>query len=107
MSGKRWLAYALWELITTLRVTLPEGRIIVTEPEGWFEVVKFLYAQVDGPPKQQIGVDFTNMTDAQLKRFIDDCLTALGGSFDGSQAPESSPRDEPGGGSIPILHPPG
>jgi hypothetical protein len=53
VSGKRWLADALWQLTTTGTVTLPTGRVLVVEPKDWLETVKWLYVHIDGPAKQQ------------------------------------------------------
>ena len=52
ISGKRWLSIAMWELLTRAAVTLPDGRTIEVEPKDWLETVKWLYAHVDGPPRQ-------------------------------------------------------
>jgi hypothetical protein len=64
IAGKRWLAGALWELVTTMHVTLPDGRTITPEADAWFDVVKFIYAQIDGPPKQ--GIEMTGKDGAAL-----------------------------------------
>jgi len=108
MSGKRWLARSLWELVTTLRVTLPDGRTISPEPEGWFEVVKFIYAQIDGPPKQQIGmdIDFAKLTDAQLMAFITTGIATLGSSNSRGTEAESAPAAG-NSADIPGVRPPG
>lgn len=53
-NGKRIMARALWELATTGRATLPrEGGVYEVEVsgDGWFDVVKWLYQHIDGPPK--------------------------------------------------------
>lgn len=51
LSGKRLIAVLLWELATTGTCTLPNGTVYTVDGAGWFDVVKFLYAQIDGPPK--------------------------------------------------------
>ena len=52
MSGKRFIAKAVWELATMGKVTLPDGKCWQVEPKEWIEAVKWIYAHVDGPPKQ-------------------------------------------------------
>jgi len=52
MSGKRFLAVALWELVTTGKVTMPDGTAWTVEPRDWLETVKWLYVHIDGPAKQ-------------------------------------------------------
>jgi len=52
VSSKRWLAGALWQVITSASVTMPDGRTFDVEPKDWLETVKWLYAHVDGPPRQ-------------------------------------------------------
>ncbi len=56
MSGRRWLARALWELVTTGKSSFPGGAAIGVDDIGWFEVVKWIYGQVDGPPRQDMDV---------------------------------------------------
>jgi hypothetical protein len=52
LSGRRFIAQALWELATTGKVTLPSGASWTVEPQDWIETVKWLYAHIDGPAKQ-------------------------------------------------------
>jgi hypothetical protein len=51
ISGKRLVARLLWDIATLGRVTLPDGREWIAQPESWLEIVRFIYAQVDGGPK--------------------------------------------------------
>lgn len=52
VSGKRLLARMLWEAATTGKVTLPDENTIALDADQWLGVAKFIYTQVDGPPKQ-------------------------------------------------------
>ena len=58
-SGKNILARAVWELVTTGVTTLRNDNKIlelaVTSGE-WFEIVKWLYGQIDGPPRGELDV---------------------------------------------------
>lgn len=78
-AGKQIVARALWELVTTGKTTLQDGeevKMLEVHSKGWFEIVKWLYAQIDGPPKselavnadvQSLNIDFTKLTTAQLE----------------------------------------
>ena len=48
IAGKRWLAFAFWELVTTGAVTLPSGKKLEVEPKDWIETGKWLYKHIDG-----------------------------------------------------------
>jgi hypothetical protein len=50
------VARYLWEIAKTGRCTLADGRVLVAGPDGWLDVVKFLYAQIDGPPPKDINL---------------------------------------------------
>ena len=56
ISGKRLVARLLWEIAKTGKATLADGREIVAGPQGWLDVVKFLYSQVDGPPPKDLNI---------------------------------------------------
>jgi hypothetical protein len=59
MSGKRYIARALWELATTGRVTLPDGTSWTVDPKDWLDTVKWLYVHIDGPAKTETKVDLS------------------------------------------------
>ena len=102
MSAKRVIARYLIDLALGGETTLVTGGMIkVVDSEDWFNVVKFIYAQIDGPPKQEIGVDFTRLSDAQLIAFITTGIAALGGSDSGGAAPEAD--DQPANRQPPNL----
>ena len=42
------------DLITTGEVTLPSGKVLQASPKDWIETVKWVYAHIDGAPKQEI-----------------------------------------------------
>ena len=56
VSGKRFVALKLWEIATTGRAILSDGRELVAGPQGWLDVVRFIYAQVDGPPPKDVNL---------------------------------------------------
>jgi len=54
-AGNRIVSRALWELATTGQTTLPEREVpLIIGVQGWFEIVKWLYGQIDGPPPRPI-----------------------------------------------------
>jgi hypothetical protein len=59
MAGKRLVAAMLWEMATTGQCELPSGRTLVAGMEEWLDVVKYLYAQIDGPPPKDINLGGT------------------------------------------------
>lgn len=56
ISRRRIIADMLWTLATTGEATFPDGKKLLFSPEDWLGVVKFIYAQLDGPPRQDIDV---------------------------------------------------
>ena len=56
ISGRRLMARLLWQAAESGEVTLPSGEKLVFGPRDWFEVVKFLYQHIDGPPPQALDV---------------------------------------------------
>lgn len=54
VSRKRLLASLLWEAATTGKITFEPERIVVCDVDQWIGIAKFIYTQVDGPPKQSV-----------------------------------------------------
>lgn len=63
LSGKRLVGALLWDLATTGECVLPGGRDIRLNADEWLDVIKYLYAQIDGPPRQDIGVEHSGEID--------------------------------------------
>ena len=57
IAGRRFVASAMWEMATTGQVTMLDGQVWKVTPAEWFDAVKWIYAQVDGAPKQSIELD--------------------------------------------------
>ena len=58
-SGKNILARAVWELVTTGVTTLRNDNEIIelaVTSREWFEIVKWLYGQIDGPPRGELDL---------------------------------------------------
>ena len=55
-SGKRVLTRLVWEIALQSETTLPNGNVLKASPSDWFGIVKWIYAQIDGPPKSELDV---------------------------------------------------
>jgi hypothetical protein len=54
LPRKQILAELMAEFVTTGRATMPDGRVLDAAPKDWIETVKWIYAHIDGPAKQEI-----------------------------------------------------
>ncbi len=59
----------VWEAATTGSVRFPDGKSLKVDAGDWFDVVKWIYSHIDGPPKQQIGL--TGVEDGPPITFIE------------------------------------
>ena len=56
IAGRRLIARYLWQAATLGQVTMVDGKVLRLSPRDWLDVVKWLYAQIDGPPKHELDV---------------------------------------------------
>lgn len=61
-NQKRVVARMLWEIASTGTCKYPDGKggIRQLQPQNmseWFDIVKWIYAHVDGPPPKQVDLD--------------------------------------------------
>ena len=56
VARKRILADVAWQLATEARAILPNGTVLDLAPKEWLDVYKFIYQQVDGPPKSEVDL---------------------------------------------------
>lgn len=57
LESREVLAAQLWEAVMTGKVTLSDGtELQVKNAEDWFNIAKWLYQQIDGPPKLQADI---------------------------------------------------
>lgn len=61
VSGKQLVARMVWEGVMTGAVTFPDGRVDKLKLYHWLELVKWVYAQIDGPPRQEMDVTSDNL----------------------------------------------
>jgi len=58
VAGKRWLAQAVWEGVTTGAVEFPneddKPKTLELGPQDWLALMKWVYQHIDGPPKNQL-----------------------------------------------------
>jgi hypothetical protein len=79
-GGKHIVARALWELATTGTTQLANGEEVLTlsvGSKGWFEVVKWLYGQIDGPPPRPIEVSGKEGEPIEVNVNSDDIIRKL------------------------------
>lgn len=96
ISGKRLIARMLWELATRGESKFPDGRELKVGGQGWLDIVKFLYAQIDGPPRAEVDVT-TDGRALDLNAAIEHELAKLAACRQaGAAGPPAT--DEPGGG---------
>lgn len=98
VSAKRQIAKNLIDLALTTRTTLIDETVIaVADSEDWFNVIKFLYSQIDGPPKQDVDIDVSSggktIGDSEL-------LSELIGILDTARARQAGAPD--GAGALPV-----
>lgn len=83
VPAKRLIAILLWDVATTGKCELPGGKKLDVSPSDWLDLVKWLYQHIDGPAKQNIGleggkdgspievrhsVDLSGLTDEELSQ---------------------------------------
>lgn len=56
MAKQKVVAEMVWDLAITQRTVLPDGEEMVLSAREWVDLVKWLYSQVDGPPKQTVDL---------------------------------------------------
>ena len=69
------MSRALWEIATTGRTSLPrEDGVydIQVEGDAWFDVVKWLYQHIDGPPKQSADVNLSGLISVNFTSNVND-----------------------------------
>lgn len=73
-ARKQILAEMLWQVAMTGAVTFPAtaleaARTVTLAGDDWFDAVKFIYAQIDGPPKPGIFDEIAEDRDIEI-RFV-------------------------------------
>ena len=58
VSGKRYLADMVWQVVMTGQAKLPDGKVVQMSPQDWKDFVKWIYSHIDGPPT--LSVDLTS-----------------------------------------------
>lgn len=57
ITRKRLLADMLWQLATTGEAVFPNNQKLQIAAREWIDIVKLIYGQIDGPPKQTFEVN--------------------------------------------------
>ncbi len=53
-AGKRVLARMVWDIALQGETKLPNGNALEVSPNDWIGIVKWIYTQIDGPPKGEL-----------------------------------------------------
>ncbi len=71
MSNKEFLARLVWEGLTTGNVTFhhDEDGVMILGIRAWLDMVRWVYGQVDGPPKQSLDLNIKKEAEAIAKRY--------------------------------------
>lgn len=56
MSGKRLIGALAWQGLTTGEINFPDGKTMQLSPQDWKDLLKWVYGQIDGPPKQAVDL---------------------------------------------------
>lgn len=67
VARKRVLAEMLWEAAMTGRVTFPTEREEALDLDEWFDIAKFVYSHIDGPPKAGLLDDLPEDRNVEIK----------------------------------------
>jgi hypothetical protein len=107
VSGKQLLARLAWEAATTGKVTFPaetaegEARVVGLDADQWMQILKFIYSQVDGPPKQTTEVTGAEGGPIQHQVFSHEAVAAAIASRSGGYHSPSG-ADEGRGDGAPL-----
>lgn len=78
ITGGELLAQLLWEIAMTGKATFPDETELQVSVRDWLETVKWLYAQIDGPPPkpEPDEPEDDELTDEDLEAMSDEELEA-------------------------------
>lgn len=76
VTGKQVMAALAVQVATTGRAVFPDGQVLEVSPKDWLDTVKWVYAQVDGPPKNEDEI--AEKVDREINGFFDKIHAALG-----------------------------
>jgi hypothetical protein len=68
VNGRRvkahdWLAAQVWTLVTHGAIRLGKRTLCVHDGKEWFEIAKWLYTHIDGPPRAVAGSEAAGLQD--------------------------------------------
>jgi hypothetical protein len=103
ISGKRYLADMVWQVVMTGEAILPGGKKVSLSPQDWKDFVKWIYAHIDGPPTLSLDIHNDNPLDFDYAKFINTATRPIEdsnspGQDEGSLHGETVGEDGDGGG---------
>ncbi len=71
LSRKEFVAKLVWEGLTTGNVTFNTGEdgVMILGVRAWLDLVRWIYGQVDGPPKQALDLNIKKEAEELAKRY--------------------------------------
>ena len=57
VASKRVLADMVWDAVLTGVIKFPDGTELKLKPLYWVDLTKWVYGQIDGPPKSEVSVN--------------------------------------------------
>jgi hypothetical protein len=101
IEGRKLVSNMLWDVVTTGTLKLPDGKTMEAEPKEWFEIVKFIYSQIDGPPRATIGITDNDGNDVlpSLASAFDSKISRLAERVGARVVSEQSDGGGEGGGT--------
>ncbi len=94
LSRKRLVADLLWQAAAAGRVVFPDGRTLEVSFADWFDVVKFIYSHVDGPPK--VSMELTGEDGGPIPVSVIEVVKDYGGiGEDSRREGEAKPASGP------------
>ncbi|HEY65560.1 MAG TPA: hypothetical protein G4O02_13420 [Caldilineae bacterium] len=82
ISRKRLVADLLWQAAAIGKVIFPDGRALEVSFADWFDVVKFIYSHIDGPPK--VSMELTGEDGKPISVSVIEIVKDYGGIAGGS-----------------------
>ena len=55
VASKRVLADMVWDAVLTGIIKFPDGTELKLKPLYWVDLTKWMYGQIDGPPKSEVN----------------------------------------------------
>lgn len=93
ISRRRLLGELLWEAALSGHVDL-DGRKIYANFEEWTDIVKFIYNQLDGPPRLEVDMSTNPTVNISIEQMYGSIMYILAQQNNGQSNDNPTPRPE-------------